>query len=181
MRTMLIILTMCVSVAVADEIAEQAKSLKGLEAVAMEVDIRYLPTAKRYGLRSYEIAKKMKDMLEENGIHPMTAKEQEKAPDCPLLRITVIPMIDEKYNACSISIDMELKQTVKLESDPSVTVKGVATWQRNAASLINVKMLLPAVSERVDTYLKEFIDDWLTTNGKPARYKKEKVESEVNA
>ena len=164
------------------EMPEDVKSLKGLEAVAMSVYVSNLEQAKRYGLREYEIAKTMEKILRENGIHPMTAEEQEKAPDSPVLNIKVTPMIDEKYNACSIGIVVELKQSVKLVSDESIVVKNVATWQHNAISLINVKLLLPGVSERIDTYLKDFIDDWCEANGKPLRFKEsngKKDETEV--
>ena len=179
MKTVLLILTMCASIVVAEDVSEQAKSLKGLKSVAMEVDLGYVSTAERYGLREYEIAKKMKDMLEENGIRPMTTKEQEKDPNSPILRILVLPSIDEKYDACGISITVDLKQTVRLDSDKSIVVHHAATWRESASSLINVKQLLPAVSERVDTYLKKFIDDWLRANGKEPKYKNEKGKTEV--
>ena len=161
----------------ADEANEAAKSLKGLKSVAIEVDITSLPIAERYGLRVYEVAKKMEQVLTANGIHVATAKEQDADPNTPVLRVYITPMIDEKNNACSVSVDMTFRQTIRLNSDPSVIVKDVGTWRQNSVALINSKLLLPAVTERVDTYLKIFIDDWQVANGmkNPSDEKKGKV------
>ena len=165
------------SLVYAEEVAEQAKSLKGLKSVAIEVDITNLPIAERYGLRVYEIAKKMEHVLTTNSIHVAIAKEQDADPNIPVLRVYITPMIDEKNNACSVSVDMTLRQTIRLNSDTSVVVKDVGTWRQNSVALINSKLLLPAVTERVDTYLKIFIEDWRFGNGmeKPSDEKKGKV------
>ena len=176
MKKMALILSVLTISAIvySQDISEQAKSLKGLKAVSIEVDIASLSTAERYGLRAYEIAKKMEQMLVENGIEVIAAKESESDPNMSILRIYITPMIDEKNDACSISVDMTLRQTIRLNSNPSVIVKDVGTWRQNAVSLINAKLLLPAVSERVDTYLKLFIVDWCWANGRKNPYESKK-------
>lgn len=170
MKTPLLVVVLLTSLAFSVVNENQFRTLKGLKAVAMEVDVSNLPTAERYGLRDYEIGKKMEQMLRENGIQVLTAVERDKDPNSPVLRITISPMIDETLNACAISINLSLRQPIRLANDPSVVVNNIGTWQISAHSLINTRLLLPGVTERVDTYLKEFVDDWRRANGTPPKY-----------
>lgn len=137
---------------------ESRKSLKGI--TGFYVSIEPLDHAiEKEGLTANQIRTDVELRLGMAGITVLTKEKASQVPGKPLLGIDLA--IDSKQGLYPYALDISVRQMVRLERDPTVTVNA-ATWSVGSAGIAG----LSSIRETVRDLLDEFINDWLSVNSK---------------
>ena len=77
-------------------------------------------------------------------------------------------------DAASVSFELSLKQDALLIRNKEIEVKKAITWSRSSVGMMNPGMILPGVQQKLDDYIKSFIEDHHKANGLKNPFEKEK-------
>ena len=137
---------------------ERRKSLEGI--TGFYVSIGQLDNAiEKEGLTASQVRTAVESQLSNAGITVLTKEKSFQAPGKPLLGIDLA--IGGKQGLYPYALDISVRQMVKLERDPAVTVYA-ATWSVGSAGIASLSNIRDAVGDLLD----EFINDWLSVNPK---------------
>jgi hypothetical protein len=160
------VLLLAASAATAEDNESSRRSLKGLKGVHVAVE-NLSAEVERDGLNETSIQTDVELKLRQAGIRVLTAAEMFAAPGRPILFINVNPKSDARGVGVlyAFFIDVELRQSVQLDRDPSIWPGTAATW--NVASIgtvgrSNLRELRDIIKDQVD----QFINAYLSVNPK---------------
>lgn len=166
--TLLVLITALVSPALADSEFERA-TLKGLTGVNVLVE-KLHADVEREGLAQSTLRTDVELKLRQAGIRVLTEKEMLATPTrgAPYLYLTVgaTKGTGTLAGVYSLYIRLELRQSVILERNPSITSVGVTTWDSTAHLGIVPVHSLSAVRGIVRDAVDEFINAYLAANPK---------------
>ena len=153
----------CVGVQAGDEVRDRA-TLRGLKGV--EVLIEDLPPQMvEDGLPAKQIHTDVELRLRTAGIPVLSGKEALKARGSPYLYVRVSCVLSDE-GLYSFSLEVELRQTVVLERNPSIAATGIPTWSVGLVGSIG-RSNLRQIRANVADYVDQFTNAYLSVNRNP--------------
>jgi hypothetical protein len=147
------------SAATAQDADVSRQSLKGLKGVQVLVE-SLEAEVEQGGLTKTSIQTDVELKLRQAGITVLTAAESMAAPGSPYLYINVNTQGGPLY---AFSIRVELKQSVRLDRDPSIEVYGVATWSAESVGTVGQDHLRD-IRGPIKDYVDQFVNAYLSVN-----------------
>jgi len=131
-------------------------ALVGLKGVYVEVG-HLEGKALRLGLNRDQIKTDVEQRLRKGGVKVLTEKERLKTPGRPSLCVEVSTATDENAGICVFSINVELKEIVKLARDfedyGSIWHHGGLGW----IGIARITKITDYVGEHIDIFINEFL------------------------
>ena len=155
------VLLLAASAATAQDTEINRQSLKGLKGVYVLVE-SLQPGAERDGLNKTSIQTDVELKLRQAGIMVLTEAESFETPGAPHLYINLNTRSGSVY---AFSINVRLRQTVRLDRDPSMQLSAVTTWSEEALGIIG-RDNLREIRDYIKDYVDQFINAYLSVNPK---------------
>lgn len=157
-------LLLAASAATAGDDGFSRPSLKGLKGVYVLVE-SLQAEAERSGLNQTSIQTDVELKLRQAGITVLTEAEGHAAPGGPTLYINVNTQSSRSGSLYAFSIDVELKQDVLLDRDPSIRLPGVATWSMGGVGIVS-RDSFREIRNDIKDDVDQFINAYLSVNPK---------------
>jgi hypothetical protein len=141
----------------------ERKSLKGLKGVYVPIENFGENKEEGGGLTTSQLQTDVELRLRKAGIRILTKEEWLATKGGPYLYVSVFPVMtpDVYFYA---SIEVQLKQNVLLERDPSNKVFGCSSWSRKTAGYGGKANFVKGVRDSVGDLVDKFINDYLAVN-----------------
>lgn len=156
-----VILGVMASPAAAGDNENTRQSLKGLRGLSVLVEA--LETeVERNGLNKASIQTDVELKLRQAGIAVLTEAGSHAAPGEPFLYVNVSTSGGPLY---AYSIEVEFRQTVRLDRDPSIKIFGATTWSVGGGGAVGQHSLRD-IRDGIEDYVDGFINAYLSVNPK---------------
>jgi hypothetical protein len=139
-------------------------SLRGLTGVRVLVE-QLRPEVEQQGLAVGVIQNDVELRLRKAGIQVLSESEMMRTAGMPYLYVNV--NIKAGQPNWGFSVDVELKQTVRLSRPPNVQLVGISTWSTGRAGGYGPSSMVPrAVRDDLADLVDQFANDFLRMNPK---------------
>ncbi len=154
----------CTCLGLAESKREQ-DSLRGLTGIYVMVE-HLEPNAEEADLTDSQLQTALEQGLNQAGICILSDAEWLRHPGMPFLYLDVTWMKGTKAEMYAVSNTLQLQQRIKLERNPSITLRGVPTWHTNKVVLVNKGRFPALIVEIASELVGRFATDYQVVNPK---------------